>query len=332
MKVYPLERPMLKRLKPLVANYQFKPYNEYKIEQSLLESYVIDEISDILSREENFVLVAEEMGKLIGLVSLERLDWDTKHFGIEMAKIGHLITSGGYSKAFEVKCELISHMLTKCCQKQISHLSARVYKEDLSSIHALESKSFRLMGIIVTHSLDIRKRNSVHLEHKWHIREFELDDVPKLANIAMKSFKEQPVVTDRFHADSFLPKEKSDDVYVQWIINSCKGLSDTVLVAEMNGTPVGFTVCKVYKSLCEKLGVRFGAATLIAVTPSARGKTIHTSLLNAALQWFDDKVDIVEVGAQINNYAGQRAWSRLGFKIIRSQCTFHCSAIIERQP
>ncbi|MCK4434606.1 hypothetical protein KAU92_03870, partial [Candidatus Bathyarchaeota archaeon] len=219
--------------------------------------------------------------------------------------------------------ELISHTLTECCQKQISHLSARVYKEDLSSIHALESKGFQLMGIIVTHFLDLRKRKIVHLENQWNIRKFKPDDVPKLAKIAMESFKEKPVATDRFHADSSLPKEKSDDLYVQWIINACKGSSDTVLVAEMNELSVGFTACKVYRSLGEKLGVRFGAAILTGVAPSARGKGVHASLLNAALWWFADKVDIVEVGAQVSNYAVQRAWNRLGFKIIRSQCTLH---------
>lgn len=326
MKIYAIERPMLKRLKPLVEDYQFKPYKEYKIEQGLLESYVIDDISEILSRKENFVLVAEETGKPIGLICVERLDWDTKHFGIEMAKIRYLVASGDYSEAYGVKCELISRVLEECGQKRISHLSARVHKEDLSSIHALESKGFRLMGIIVTHFLDLRKRNFVHLENKWHVRQFKPDDVPKLANIAMECYKEKPVATDRFHADPSLPKEKSDALYVQWITNSCKGSSDTIFVAEMNGTPVGFTVWKVDRSLGEKLGVRFGFGMLNGVTSSARGKSVHGSLLNAALQWIADKVDIIEVGSQISNYATQRAWNKLGFKTIRSQCTLHWSA------
>jgi ribosomal protein S18 acetylase RimI-like enzyme len=328
-KIYPLEGDMLERLKPLIMSYQFKPYREHQIEDHLLESYVIDEIDSLLSHRDNFAFVAEERGTLVGLVSVERLDWDTKHFGIEMARIPHLIASDGYSKAYELKCKLISHVLAKCCQEKISHLSARVSKEDLTSIHALESKCFRLMDVIVTGSLDLRKREIAQIENQWHVREFRSNDVPKLVDIAIESFKENPVTKQHFNADPYLPKEKSEDLYVQWLINSCKGLADTVLVAEMNGTPVGFSACKVQTSLNEKIGVRFGVVFLTAVTPSARGKGIHASLLNAALHWFSDKVDIVETGAEISNYAVQRAWNRLGFKIVRSQCTFHWSPQME---
>lgn len=329
IKVCSLERGMLERLRPLVANYRFKPYTEYRIEERLLASYVMDEISDMLSHEENFAFIAEERGKPVGLVSVERLDWDRKHFSIEMARIHYLVANGGYSKAFGLKCELIAHVLAECRRERISHLAARVYKEDLVSIHALEGKCFRLMDVIVTDFFDLRKKEVVHTANQWHVREFRPNDVRKLRKIAIDSFVKEPVAKQRFHADPYLPREKSDDLYVQWLIESCKGTSDTVLVAEMSGIPVGFSVCKVQMSPSKKLGVRFGTVVLTGVAPSARGRGVHASLLSAALRWFTDKVDIVEVGAEISNYAVQKAWNRLGFKIIRSQCTFHWSPRME---
>lgn len=327
-RLYPLERYMMDRVKPIIASWHLKPYREYQIKEHLLENYVIDEIDDLLTHRGNFGFVAEERGTLVGLVSVERLDWDTKHFGIEMARIPHLITSGGDSKAFELKCELIACILAKCHEEKISHLSARVFKEDLTSIHALEINSFRLMDVIVTNSFDLRKKE-ISRESQWHVREFKQKDIPKLIEIAIESFKEKPVTKQRFHADPYLPKEKSEDLYVQWLINACEGLADTVLVCEINEAIVGFSACKVEKSLAEEIGLRLGNVFITGVTPSARGRGVHRSLLSSALHWFSDKVDIVEVGAEISNYAVQRAWNRLGFDIIRSQCTFHWSPYME---
>ena len=325
MKIYSIEKSMLAKLKPLIADYQFKPYKEYEIEQSLLDRYVIEEISDILSRESGFVFVGEEMGELVGLATLEKLDWDTKHFGIEMAKIRHLIARDGYPKALKVKRELISHLLAECREKRISHISARIYKEDISSIHALENKGFQLMDVIVTYYLDLRKMKPVRPRTQCRIRQFKQEDMPKLKEIVMECFGVETVATDHFHADPTLPKEKSDELYVQWIIESIREPSDTILIAELNRKLIGFTACRVHRSLGEKLGIRFGTIILTGVIPSARGKSVATSLSHAALQWFADKVDIVERGGQVSNYAVQRVWNRSGFRIVRSQCTFHWS-------
>lgn len=310
-----LQESMFKRIRPLIVNYQFKPYQEYDIEQNRLVNYAVDEISSVLSRKENLVSVAEERGKLVGLVSLERLDWDAKHFGVEMAKIGYLISEGGFSKAFDVKSSLLSYLLKICSERQISHLTARVHTEDISSVHALENKSFRVMDTTVTYSFDLRKNQIPELEDQCYVREFRQDDLAKLANIALESFQRGRVATDRFHADPSLPSEKSDELYAKWIVNSCKGLADTVLVAEIDGIPVGYITCKVYRSLSEKLSERFGTMVISAVSSSARRKGIYTSLFNAGLRWLADRVNIVEVGTQVSNYIVQKVWNRVGFEI-----------------
>jgi ribosomal protein S18 acetylase RimI-like enzyme len=319
------------RLLPLIASYQFNPYRQYQIDRSILESYVIDEIVNLLSNRDNFALAAEERGALVGLISVEKLGWDTKYFGMQMARMPHLIVSNGYPQAFELKCELITRILSECHKENIRHISARVAKEDTSSIHALESKGFRLMDVIITGSVDLRNREITQTENRWPVREFNSNDIPKLVDIAIKSFGEQPIAKHRFHADPFLPQEKSNYLYVQWLLSSCKGLADTVLVAEMNETPVGFIACKVERQLSEKIGIRLGVVFLTAVTPSARQKGVYPSMLNAALNWFSGKVDIVETGAEVSNYAVQRGWNKLGFKVVRSQCTFHWSRRMGRR-
>lgn len=322
MKIYSLEESMLERLKSLMTSYQFLPYQEYEIGQSRLVNNVVGEISDLLSSGENIILVAEQLGKLVGLVTCEKLSWDTRHFGIEMAKIRYLIVNADYSNTFEVKSALLSYLLMKC-SKKFHHLSIRVHTEDVSSIHSLENAGFRLMDTTVTYSFDFRKDQIVRLENECYVRKFRKNEIDKLANIATECYEEGRVATDRFHADPSLPSEKSDDLYVKWIVNSCKGLADTVLVAEVDGVPVGFITCKVYRQLSEKLGVRLGTMVISGVSPSCRGRGAYTSMFNTGLRWLAERVNIVEVGTQISNYVVQKVWNRLGFKLIRSQYTLH---------
>lgn len=318
-KISVLEKSMLNELKPLIMNCRFKPYQEYDIPQNRLVNYVMDEVKHALSFPNGLVLVCEEKEELVGLVSANKLDWDTKHFGIEMAKIEHLVAGDEYSKSFDIKSALLSSLLKESLQKHVQHLTAAVYTEDISSLHALESKGFRIMDTHMSYSLDLHKCRPSEFKNQYVVREFRESDLEHLAKIARVSFTGGRIATDRFHADPSLSKEKSDELYVEWIVNSCRGLADVVLVAEIDDTPVGFLTCKILKSLDRKLGKRFGSIILNAVSPPARQKGVYSNLVNSALRWLAGQVDIVEVGTQIGNYVVQKVWTKFGFGLIRSQ-------------
>lgn len=328
MRIHSLEKPSSDELKPLLVSCNFVPFKEYGVQEDLLVNYITNELSDLISRKGS-VLVAEEQGKIIGLLSSEKSDWDSSHFGIDISRITHLYATGDYFESFNVKQKLISHLQTKCLSDLSLHVSMRVHKEDLSSIHALESKSFRLMDVLVTYFFDLRKQNRVKIETQTHVRSFKQEEIPQLAEISRMCFKDNPVATDRFHADPTLSSEKSGELYTKWLIDSCHDLSAAVLVAEVDGKIIGFNICTINKPLADELGIRLGTITLTAVIPSERNKLVATSMLNASLDWFADKVDIVETGGQVSNYAIQRAWTKTGFNIIRSQCTFHWAVLPE---
>lgn len=326
VKICDLETQSLGELKPLIAKCAYIPFKEYGLEEHLGVNYVIEKLSDVLSQG-GFILVAKEQGETVGLISLKRLEWDSRHFGTEISKVTHLLALGDYFKSVNIKKELISNLLARCYSNLLLHINARIDKEDLSSAHALELNSFRLMDVLVTYSFDFRKQTRVDMKTQYRIRRYRQNEIYELAEIARACFRDNPVVTDRFHADPTLPKEKSGEVYVKWLMDSFQNQCSQVLVAELDGTPVGFNLCAINKLVASKLPLRLGTIDLTAVKPSERGKLIATSLLNASLDWFTNKVDIVESGGQVSNYAIQRAWSKVGFKPVRSQCTFHWSVL-----
>lgn len=113
------------------------------------------------------------------------------------------------------------------------------------------------------------------------------------------------------------------------MFNSCNDPFSVVLIAEIDGKPIGFNVCSINPTLSNLIGLRVGTMTLTAVDSSTRNKRVATSLLNASLAWFADKVDVIETGGQVSNYAIQRTWNTIGLKITRVQCTFHWSVLTE---
>ena len=326
MNICSYEPSCLDKMKRFIAQCDYLPFFEYGISRDVVSNYIIEEISDTVSNG-GFVFVAKEAEEIIGLIDSESLKWDSTHFGIETAKINYLLASGDYFKSLHTKEELVTHLLRNCYNRLTLHLSARVNKEDLSSIHALENKSFRLMDVLVTYSYDLRNTKGLETAPVHPVRSIRPCDLPKLAKIAVECFGQMPVATDRFHADPVLPKEKSDELYIEWLVNFSQDPSNGILVAEINGNPVGFNLCKVNKSISDKIGLKLGTMVLTAVKYSERNKLVGVSLLNASISWFRDKVYIIESGGQVSNYPIQRVWSKVGFKIMKSQCTFHWSAL-----
>ncbi len=326
MNIFPCEPSHLDRLTRLISQCNYLPFLEYGIHRDLVSKYVAEDLSEIVSKN-GFVFVAEEAEEIVGLIASEKLEWDSTHFGIETAKINYLLASGEYSKSLNTKQKLISHLLAKCYDTLVLHLSARVDKEDLSSIHALESKSFRLMDVLLTYSFDLRNKKTTQTEPFHKVRCFNQSDLPTIIEICGECFREAPVATDRFHADRVLTKEKSDELYTNWLINLSQDSSNAVLVAEINGRIAGFNLCTVNKRLWDRIGLRLGSIALTAVKRSERNKRVGVSLLNATLSWFRDKADVIESGGQASNYPIQRAWSEVGFKITKSQCTLHWSVL-----
>lgn len=311
-----------------MKNYSTNPYEAYGVSQEFYTSYILYEINEILSTG-GFVLIAKEANDIVGMVSLTRSDWDSQHFSIEMSKIDHLIAIGDYFESTHIKKRLLSSLIAKCSKELLLHISIRINKEDLSSIHALESQNFKLMDFLVTYSIDLRKHQKNLIQSKYLIRSIKPDEISEIGKMAFDCFNENILATDRFHADSTLSKIKSSKVYAEWVINSSKDPSSTVLVAEIDGKPIGFNVCTINSTLSNKIGLRIGTMALTAVDCYVRNKLVATSLLSAAIDWFTDKVDIIETGGQVSNYPIQKAWTSLGLEIVRSQCTFHWSVLTE---
>lgn len=308
-----LECPEMIKVRFLVEQTRFKPYSEYReIDHSRLADHVMGLIEGFRGRTASFfgLSVGDE---LTALAVLSELPFDTSHFGFRCGRVDLL----GLTEPNPVHLEqLFAEIGRVAIEKGFRNLMIRVDALATSASLALERNRFEVVDVSVKYAFDFR-RTAIADMASCKVRSYVPEDIPALSNIATT------FVENRFHLDPRFPHDKADLLYFRWIENSAKGMSDDILVAEVEGSPVGFTTIKEMPQLSPQLGLRIGTMVFSAVDPLARGRNVYTSMIHAGLHWFAGKADVVEVNTLVHNVAVQRAWTTLGFKIVHSSITFH---------
>jgi ribosomal protein S18 acetylase RimI-like enzyme len=301
----------------ILKENKFLPYMEYGISIDFLINYINEDLHDSLEAG-SFVLLAEEKNNVFGLLAGGKSEWDSKHFGIDIANIKYIFASGDYFEKRQRTKELLRYF---SAVSKFKLLMSRSHTEDIPLVHAMEDNSFQLMDTLVTYYFDFKNRVS-DFKEICRIEPLK-DETPELKRIAKTSFSETSVATDHFHADHRLNKAKSDALYEKWVEEASKDQDSVVLVAKIDDRPVGFTTGKINYQLNRCSNKKIGSLILSAVSPEYRQAHVYTSMIQAGLRWFSDKVDIVDLGTQIGNYSVQIAWQKLGFRIARSRYTWH---------
>jgi len=140
----------------------------------------------------------------------------------------------------------------------------------------------------------------------WKVRSSTDDDVDALALIARSSFKRT-----RFYNDRKFPPMRVDDLYENWLRESCE--EARVLVAtDENNKPVGFATFK------------DGYVGLIAVSEEHRYLGHGEALMKGALDLgWQDGLQEIRIVTQGGNIGAQRTFQKVGFRSIQTDLWLH---------
>lgn len=140
-----------------------------------------------------------------------------------------------------------------------------------------------------------------------------LEDVDALAAIAREAHR-----ITRFYADPSLDDERCDDLYEQWLRNSCAGWAHEVIVygGVRMSRPLGY--CTVH------VDGHTASIGLIATHSDFRGAGIGFALVqNAIGSAHDAGCSRITVVTQGRNVAAQRLFQKCGFRTSRTDLWFH---------
>lgn len=216
--------------------------------------------------------------------------------------------------------EELQPTLKECADLGVKLLIHRCSAEDFNHIHQLEDNGFRLMDGLVYYRL--RVGDTPWTSHL--IRPCLPCEAEKVAEIAREVYTN---FIGHFHQDLRLDRKKCDDLYVKWARNACldKKVAEIMLVAEVGGKIVGFDSLEIIDG-DTALGVIGATAfgVISGVSKEFQGKGIRTALLFAGMNWcVKQGLEYMEADVHINHYKMHRVYSNHGFKIYKSEYTFH---------
>jgi dTDP-4-amino-4,6-dideoxy-D-galactose acyltransferase len=231
------------------------------------------------------------------------LDWDSDFFGFRIARI----TVNRLSQ------KAVERIMMWCDSSSIDCVYFLADADDEGTVRLAEDNQFRFVDIRVTLEKQLDGIPVVgDRDIEGVMRLCRPDDLPALRAIARVSHRDS-----RFYYDPSFPASLCDALYETWIEKSCNGYADAVLVAEIEGRPIGYLSCHLLDQTEGQIG-------LFGVGADSQGQGLGQKLLNGSLCWFAEQgVRQVRVVTQGRNCKAQRLYQRCGFLTRSVQLWYH---------
>lgn len=228
---------------------------------------------------------------------------DSQRFGIRVARA-------------QVVRETLLRVLDFCAAERIDLLIARCGTSDLVTAQEMERNGFLLMDSLVYYGFDLSRKAIPLWPCDFLVRRLEADDHDQIRLVASQAFKGY---SGHYHSDTRLDQRKCDEGYISWAERSLtsNGAADEVLVAEHNGSVIGFGTLR-SNSAREVEGLLFGVA------PEYQRRGVCPALMVQSLRWCHSQgAQKMLISTQVTNVSMQKVWCRLGFEPSYSYYTFH---------
>jgi GNAT superfamily N-acetyltransferase len=207
-------------------------------------------------------------------------------------------------------------VLEFCRNNRIQFLIARCHVSDIQAAQDMEQEGFFITDTLVYYTRDLTKQPIPAENGVAHVRPMKAGEEAKMMEVALESFRNYK---GHYHADQRLDRKKCDATYADWARQKydARAEDDDFWVAELKGRIVGFGALTMNNP-------DEGELVLAGVHPDFRGLGYYQSLVLKAMEWSLSKgAKRMLISTQLNNFAVQKVWVRLGFEMDRGYYTLH---------
>lgn len=304
---------------PLLVMSTFKPLRYLTKELGTdLTDFWFRSITDQLRTPASQGFLAVRDNVPLGLLHYSDNPWETNLLGKKAATINTFMVDGALPNRLQVAKSMLDHALKHATMIGVQFMLGKTYTDDLTSIHALESRGFLLMDTIVDCYYDYRRVPFENLPHPVladgvTLRLATSVDRDELVSVAGLAFREH---FGRFHADEHIGRQIATQAYEQWILSSLDGYADWIHLALVAGKIVGFSIWKRPSTAESQLNVRVGHYSIAGIHPDYHGQGLFTALTYAGMQSLHGIADIIEGPTHVNNYGVQFGYSKMSWRVL----------------
>ncbi len=232
------------------------------------------------------------------------LPWDSAHFGFRIARAAQNRLDSGSCR----------ELLAICRDQSIDCLYFLADSADRDTILTLQAACFDFVDIRLTLAGHASEMSFIEPAANVLFRHTHGSDLDILLPVAGNSHSQS-----RFYIDRRFGSHKASQMYETWLTKSfTTDFADAVVVAELNGHPVGYVVCHLHNPVGE------GNIGLVGMAESARGLGCASGMLQFATRWLSEHgVDRFNVVTQGSNIAAQKLYLRCGFVTRSVELWFH---------
>jgi dTDP-4-amino-4,6-dideoxy-D-galactose acyltransferase len=289
----------------VLAGYPYKPYRGLGLgtEEMLAHAFLAGLAGSRL-------VVARGRRRIRGLAFYQDLPWESRLFGVRMAKIDAIVADSP-----DIASYLVGTVVGNCRSEGIRHLSARTEFSDLLTARALERTGFYLADTLVTlHRTDKTSPEAENDKLEAYSPRYRRD----LREIARRSLG-----TNRFSTDPHLDQRAARKMYSLWLENGIDGRADFARVSIAGDRPSGFVLCRKLVEEMPGSQLVIGTLDLIAVAPEHQGQGLGKRLVRAACQWLSANSAIHFVRTRGDNFVALGAYTSVGFRFYSGKMGFH---------
>jgi hypothetical protein len=302
----------------LVDAYAFKPYRNYRLLSRVKQSAVLGaEIDRIRQTPASFAVIAGDDDDCAVAVG-RPLPWDSEFFGVRMGRLDYLLRSPSVRQP--ALREAVEGALDRFRAMGVQHVTARLDVADSEALFVIEDLGFRLMDALVTYIAHPRRPPPRRVKEVGRVRPFVPDDIEQILDITREAYRG---FRGRFQVDPHVPRDRSDEFYVEWARKCCAGtMADRIYVADGgDGRVIGWASVKRADPVSSVGGAPVSSGSLGACRPDRLGA--YAGLIRAAAIENHQAGVLTEAFTQNSNFPMVRVLEAVGAQYARAEYTFH---------
>ncbi|MDP8242690.1 MAG: GNAT family N-acetyltransferase [Candidatus Hinthialibacter antarcticus] len=259
--------------------------------------------------------------RLAAIIGIQQSAFHTNHYGVPYYKIQ---PGFWFTNDYGVVSKIAQALQQKMQIPERAVYTTRVDADESNITYALCEQGFRPVGTSVRMVLrDQELKNQIDRLHERQYDNFQIRNAGPQDVDALKRIGGSDHAYSHFFHEAKFPQAKTQELFAIWTQKSAEGMADAVIVIEQDGEIAGFCSLLSNNALLSYINLSIGVIDFIVVDSRFQGKGLGSLLLGAALEWFQGKVNRIELRTMAENVKAIRFYQTHGFRLLSADQHLH---------